>query len=203
MATKVATFVFSLLFLARLGMGEPQFAERVPQLLHDRQNFFGGISLYATTPETGEDGVCPSYTQTCPDSCCPDGCCPIGTYCFVNGDYCCPTGMYFPEITPLNLQYFSCILTINFKDSDCSALVDSTPSCANSTWIMYARPASAVSPYFCCEPDQIALLPNLCVPNNETYAASLLAPKVCNLSILHICFFPCTFLKVVKMHIYN
>ncbi|KAN0095094.1 hypothetical protein V8E51_015805 [Hyaloscypha variabilis] len=152
MATKFGTFIFSLFFLVRLGMGEVQFAQPAPQLLHDRQSFIGGISLYATTPETGEDGVCPSYTQTCPDSCCPDGCCPMGTYCFVNGDYCCPT------------------------DSDCSSLVDSTPSCANSTWVMYTRPAGAVSPYFCCEPDQIALAPNLCVPNNVTYAASLLAP---------------------------
>jgi hypothetical protein len=76
-------------------MGEFQFAQPAPQLLHDRQSFIGGISLYATTPETGEDGVCPSYTQTCPDSCCPDGCCPMGTYCFVNGDYCCPTGMCY------------------------------------------------------------------------------------------------------------
>lgn len=91
MATKFITIVFSLLFSAKLAMGEPQFAERVPQLLHHR-SFLGGISLYATTPETGEDGVCPSYTQICPGSCCPDGCCPVGTYCFVNGDYCCPTG---------------------------------------------------------------------------------------------------------------
>ncbi|PMD13537.1 hypothetical protein NA56DRAFT_665476 [Hyaloscypha hepaticicola] len=68
------------------------------------------------------------------------------------------------------------MLMTHSVDTDCSAQVDATASCANSTWIMYARPSSAVSPYFCCEPGQIALLPNLCVPNNGTYAASLLAP---------------------------
>ncbi|KAE9374981.1 hypothetical protein N431DRAFT_335138 [Stipitochalara longipes BDJ] len=119
----------SLLFLARLGMGEGQLAERVPQLLNQRNSFLGGISLYAETPTTGVAGVCPSYTQTCPGSCCPDGCCPSGTFCFVNGDYCCPTSI------------------------------------------------GAVSPYFCCEPNQIALLPNLCVANSGPFPAASLAPS--------------------------
>ncbi|PMD29137.1 hypothetical protein L207DRAFT_617981 [Hyaloscypha variabilis F] len=118
---------FSLLLLARLGLGEAQLAERVPQLLIQRSSFLGGISLYAETPTTGVDGVCPSYTQTCSDSCCPDGCCPPGTFCVVNGDYCCPT--------------------------------------------------SAASPYFCCEPNQVALLPNLCVAGSSTSSGASLAPS--------------------------
>jgi hypothetical protein len=96
MAAKLV-YLFTLLFLAELGLGKPQFAERVPQVLHNRASFLGGISLYAETPETGEDGVCPSYTQTVDESCCPDGCCPLGTYGYFHGDYCCPTGTYpFP-----------------------------------------------------------------------------------------------------------
>ncbi|KAN0099175.1 hypothetical protein V8E51_012950 [Hyaloscypha variabilis] len=142
---------FSLLLLARLGLG--QLAERVPQLLIQRSSFLGGISLYAETPTTGVDGVCPSYTQTCSDSCCPDGCCPPGTFCVVNGDYCCPT------------------------NSDCSSSVDSAPACANSSWIMYSRPRGAASPYFCCEPNQVALLPNLCVAGSDTSSAASLAPS--------------------------
>lgn len=190
MATRLIISMLSLLFVARIAMGEPHLAERVPQLLHNRQSFIGGISLYATTPETGEDGVCPSYTQTCSPSCCPDGCCPMGTYCFVNGDYCCPTGMSLPiSLLIRNIKNLHSMLMTHSVDTDCSAQVDSTPSCANSTWIMYARPSGAASPYFCCEPDQIALLPNLCVPNNGTYAATMLAPLVCNIFVSDMFYF--------------
>ncbi len=66
------------------------------------------------------------------------------------------------------------MLIINLQDTDCSSLVDSIPSCANSSWIMYARPAGAASPFFCCEPDQIAILPNQCIQNNGTVAAASL-----------------------------
>jgi hypothetical protein len=65
------------------------------------------------------------------------------------------------------------------KDTDCSTFVDSTPSCANSSWIMYARPAGAASPYFCCEPDQIALVPNQCVGSDFQLAGTPLATTVC------------------------
>lgn len=91
MASKIMLRL-SLLFLARLTLAELQFAERVPQLLQHRDTFIGGISLFAETPDSGTNGVCPSYLQTVPGSCCPDGCCPIGTYGYIHGDYCCPTG---------------------------------------------------------------------------------------------------------------
>jgi hypothetical protein len=90
--TQLRPSMISQLFLASLVSCEVwERASPIHQYLDTRSTFIGGISLYALTPSDNA-GTCPTYTQTCSDSCCPDGCCPFGTYCFVNGDYCCPNG---------------------------------------------------------------------------------------------------------------
>jgi hypothetical protein len=166
--------MISQLFLASLVSCEIwERANPIHQYLDTRSTFIGGISLYALTPSDNA-GTCPTYTQTCSGSCCPDGCCPFGTYCFVNGDYCCPNG-----IPLLRLKIKDDSTETARKDTDCSTYVDSTPSCANSSWIMYARPVGAASPYFCCEPDQIALVPNQCVGSDFQLAGTPLATTVC------------------------
>ena len=94
--------MISQLFLASLVSCEIwERANPIHQYLDTRSTFIGGISLYALTPSDNA-GTCPTYTQTCSGSCCPDGCCPFGTYCFVNGDYCCPNGKLL--FHPYNLK---------------------------------------------------------------------------------------------------
>jgi hypothetical protein len=91
--TQLRHSMISQLFLASLVSCEIwERANPIHQYLDTRSTFIGGISLYALTPSDNA-GTCPTYTQTCSGSCCPDGCCPFGTYCFVNGDYCCPNGI--------------------------------------------------------------------------------------------------------------
>jgi hypothetical protein len=43
---------------------------------------------------------------------------------------------------------------------------------------MYARPPGKNNPYFCCELDQIGVVPNLCFGNNITVDTAQLASKV-------------------------
>jgi hypothetical protein len=103
MASKPFSLLYSLLFVSSVVTAEAHLGERVPQLgqfLHDRETFLGGISLPASTPDTGEPGVCPSYAPDCiGEGCCLLGCCPVGTYCFDSGDCCCPTGIYISTLS--------------------------------------------------------------------------------------------------------
>lgn len=173
--------IFFLISLLNLGFCNLLFADLIPQYLDGRSTFIGGISLYAMTSTTGDHGICPHYAPDCgSDTCCPDGCCPTGTTCVSSGNYCCPSGMHFLLPSRLYHQIEDLEILICVKAVDCISVVDAAPACANSSWIMYIRPSGKNSPYFCCEPDQIGIMPNLCVGNNVTVDTAQLASKVCD-----------------------
>jgi len=70
--------------------------------------------------------------------------------------------------------------TLILLAADCGAFVDTFPTCANSTWTMYADS----SKYFCCETGQVGVISpsefdGLCEAFDQTVPSSLLATTVC------------------------